>query len=112
LAKILNIELYLRFFKIEDVSSISGSDTESDDSNSSSQSDTDISNAPLYAQVARNKPRISFKLSDNTILVMLRCILHGKKVNNAQNNQDSIINNLLIFCILQSRICQRAIKIC
>ena len=64
------------------MSSISGSDSESEDSSSSCQSDDDVTNAPLYAQVARNKPRISFKLSDNTILVMLRCILHGKKVKN------------------------------
>lgn len=65
----------------KDVSSISGSDSESENSISSCQSDEDATNAPLYAQVARNKPRISFKLADNTILVMLRCILHGKKVS-------------------------------
>ena len=66
----------------KDVSSISGSDSENDDSsaNSSDQSDQDAA-APYYAQVARNKPRISFKLADNTVLVMLRCILHGRKAS-------------------------------
>ena len=48
-------------------------------SSSSSDEDTDA-NVPHYAQVARNKPKISFKLNDETVLVMFRCILHGKKV--------------------------------
>ncbi len=82
------------FEKLSDISSISGGsdDSENEDEESSASSSTDdqqddksmmTSNKndnPHYAQVARNKPKILFKLNDNTVISMLRCILHGKKV--------------------------------
>ncbi len=79
------------FEKLTDISSISGgsdqSENEDDSSSSSSSSDQDSDSDetkthenPHYAQVARNKPKILFKLNDNTFISMLRCVLHGKKV--------------------------------
>lgn len=68
----------------KDISSISGSDSENDEENrdrsEQSSSSEDDSNNPHYAQVARSKPKISFRLKDSTILVMFRCILHGRRV--------------------------------
>ena len=80
---------------MKDISSISGNDSEDNDDDfgnnddDDDESDSDLSDAsddddnnvlPHYAQVARNKPKISFRLNDSNILIMFRCILHGKKV--------------------------------
>lgn len=74
------------FEDLSDISSISASDTEdeaeSSEAESSSDDEDDHTNAdasPHYALVARNKPKISFRLNDQSALVMFRCILHGKR---------------------------------
>ena len=83
------------FEKLSDISSISGSENEDEEnfyssssssSSSSSESESESKDRKLYHQVARNKPKISFKLNDSTILVMLRCVLHGKKVKTNKQN--------------------------
>ncbi len=74
------------FEKLSDISSISGSEDEDEENfysstSSSSESDSENEDASKpYHHIASKKPKISFKLNDSTVLVMLRCILHGKKV--------------------------------
>ena len=81
------------FEKLSDISSISGGSDDSENENDSSSLTSSTDNEenddrqrniknddnPHYAQVARNKPKILFKLNDNTVISMLRCVLHGKK---------------------------------
>jgi hypothetical protein len=104
----------LKCFLYKDISSISGSDDDDDDDqnkdyfrqrdlmSSSTSSTTPSSDDEAAANnvatkkqqknkkqnplIYRNKPKILFKLEDNNILCMFRCILHGKKVRaNIQN---------------------------
>ena len=82
------------FFKWTDISSISGGSESKEDQetgalystySSPEVSETGSKSVPHYAQVARNKPKISFKLADDTILVMFRCVLHGKMSSSRAN---------------------------
>jgi hypothetical protein len=80
------------FENLSDISSISGGSDSEDEgeiyssrSSSGDEDDADYSSEKKsYAQIARNKPKISFKLNDSTVLVMLRCVVHGKKVSQFQ----------------------------
>lgn len=83
------------FEKLTDISSISGSDdSEEEKSSSDDTSDDDIDdndnddvttqpkrlNKAKSAIVAKNKPKLMFKLIDSTVLVLFKCILLSKKV--------------------------------
>lgn len=87
------------FERLTDISSISGSDDDSDEektaggglvqSSSSSESDDEVDDEKMKNKQAksvvggRNKTKIMFKLSDSSILVLFKCILFPKHVNNS-----------------------------
>ena len=83
----MSCKLFPKQTKQKDISSISGSDSETEKriTSESSSSSLDESEGTNYARVARNKPKISFRLNDSNVLVMQRCILHSKKVDSFQN---------------------------
>ncbi len=70
------------------MSSISGSDSDnqddyqnqSDDESDYLSENEDDSKNDLFQIKMRSQPKIAFKLSDSNVLVMHRCLLHGKKV--------------------------------
>lgn len=72
-----------------DISSISGSDSEGDESNSSSSENEDrneVRKKPVKT------PKIAFKLKDDTVLVVQRCILHSKR--EVIEGEDQLLNRL------------------
>lgn len=64
---------------IEDISSISGSDS-SNDELSDNEGSLITSLDGSYNSCARNNPKIIFTLNDGRHLSLYRCLLHGKKV--------------------------------
>lgn len=83
------------FENMSEISSISGSDSEFNNEGDESNESEDESNQEIcshYGQIARNSPKISFKLNNENILVMYRCILHGKK--NIPEKSDDLLNNV------------------
>jgi hypothetical protein len=97
------------------VSSISGSDSDnqddyqnqSDDESDYLSENEDDSKNDLFQIKMRSQPKIAFKLSDSNVLVMHRCLLHGKKVfykkkkKTLKNNLISVKSNRQIQIILK-----------
>jgi hypothetical protein len=85
---------------LEDISSISGSDS-SDSELSENEGSLKISSDGSYNTCARNNPKIILTLNDGRHLSLYRCLLHGKKVLNIKN---------LIYLIPVFRICLKSLK--
>ena len=90
------------------MSSISGSDSDDNQDDYQNQSDDESdylsenehdSKNDLFQIKMRSQPKIAFKLSDSNVLVMHRCLLHGKKVFFAFN-EDDIKQIVLMVTIL------------
>ncbi len=76
--------LFYLFFSclfVEDISSISGSDSSSDEL-SGSEGSLNTSFDGSYNTCARNNPKIILTLNDGRHLSLYRSLLHGKKVLN------------------------------
>jgi hypothetical protein len=84
------------FENMSEISSISGSDSEVNEGvvyeSDESENEYNQESSIHYSQIARSCPKISLKLNNGNILVMYRCILHGKK--NIPEKSDDLLNNI------------------
>ena len=73
------ISLIYFCLSLEDISSISGSDSSNDElSDNEGSLNTSIDGS--YNTCVRNNPKIVLTLNDGRHLSLYRCLLHGKKV--------------------------------
>lgn len=95
----LNLSILLLFFVfilLEDISSISGSDSSNDESSDHEGSLNPFADTS-YNSCARNNPKIILTLNDNRHISLYRCLLHGKKVFTYLKFQQNIIFIFRIF---------------
>jgi hypothetical protein len=103
------------FEELIDISSISASDTDEDDNDDEDDDDDDDDDDDNnlmndknsdYHQIARSRPKISFRLKDKSVIVLYRCILHGKKNFDSLfpdiNSDNNVINQEILIKNVQS----------